>query len=339
MFDLGLVSVSFRSLEPKQITELCRKYGLEYIEWGSDVHAPCADSDRINEIIELQTDCGIKCSSYGTYFRIGVNESSELYSYIDAAKKLGTDILRLWCGEKNYTDMTTDEREYIIAESKKAAKIAEECGVTLCMECHNKTFTNCLDGAIELMQAVDSPNFRMYWQPNQLKSEEENLSFFYKLLQKKRTVIKKDGFVCFDDIALFCKLRHAPLTPDEVVFLTYLAGRDDGKKAIILCNHADDKALALVRDDLKSTRIFTLEKVISVVKFFGGDDLVPKRKRNKKSFVSVVKSSVSKKKAKAYFFGSITLFFLSAVTSFSPYYLFFAVALFTLSIVSKAQKN
>lgn len=188
MFDLGLVSVSFRSLELKQIVELCRECGLAYIEWGSDVHAPCADSARINEIIELQTDCGIKCSSYGTYFRIGVNDSSELYGYIEAAKKLGTDILRLWCGDKNYTDMTTDEREYIIAESKKAAKIAEECGVTLCMECHNKTFTNCLDGAIELMQAVDSPNFRMYWQPNQFRTLDENLEYAEKIAKYVKVI-------------------------------------------------------------------------------------------------------------------------------------------------------
>lgn len=188
MFDLGLVSVSFRSLEPKQIIELCRECGLAYIEWGSDVHAPCADSARINEIIELQTDCGIKCSSYGTYFRIGINDPSELYGYIEAAKKLGTDILRLWCGDKNYTDMTMNEREYIISESKKAARIAEECGVTLCMECHNKTFTNCLEGALELMRAVDSPNFQMYWQPNQFRTLDENLEYAEKIAKYVKVI-------------------------------------------------------------------------------------------------------------------------------------------------------
>ncbi len=188
MFDLGLVSVSFRSLEPKQIAELCRKNGLEYIEWGSDVHAPCTDPARIDEIIDRQTDCGIKCSSYGTYFRIGVNESSELYGHIDAARKLGTDILRLWCGEKNYTDMTPDERNYIISESKQAARIAEECEVTLCMECHNKTFTNCLEGALELMQAVDSRNFQMYWQPNQFRTLEENLEYAEKIAKYVKVI-------------------------------------------------------------------------------------------------------------------------------------------------------
>ena len=188
MFDLGLVSVIFRSLEPKQISELCRKNGLEYIEWGSDIHAPCTDSARIGEIIDLQADYGNKCSSYGTYFRIGTNEASELYSYIDAAKKLGTDILRLWCGDKNYTDMTPDERDYIIAESQKAAKIAEECGVTLCMECHNKTFTNCLEGALELMKSVDSPNFQMYWQPNQFRTLEENLEYAEKIAKYVKVI-------------------------------------------------------------------------------------------------------------------------------------------------------
>jgi sugar phosphate isomerase/epimerase len=188
MFDLGLVSVSFRPLEPKQIAELCRKNDLEYIEWGSDVHAPYADNNRIYEIVELQNELGIKCSSYGTYFKIGMNDASELYGYIDAAKKLGTNILRLWCGNENYTEMTADERDYIIAESKKVAKIAEECDVTLCMECHNKTFTNCLEGALELMKAVDSPNFQMYWQPNQFRTLEENLEYAEKIAKYVKVI-------------------------------------------------------------------------------------------------------------------------------------------------------
>ncbi len=188
MFDLGLVSVSFRSLEPKQIAELCRESELDYIEWGSDVHAPCSDTTRICEIVELQNVFGLKCSSYGTYFRIGVNDVSELYGYVDAAKTLGTDILRLWCGDKNYTDMTPDERDYIISESKKAAKIAEECGVTLCMECHNKTFTNCLEGALELMESVDSPHFQMYWQPNQFRTLDENLEYAEKIAKYVKVI-------------------------------------------------------------------------------------------------------------------------------------------------------
>ncbi len=175
MFETGLVSVSFRGLTPTEILGLCRENGLKYIEWGSDVHVPI--DTEIKEIVDLQKEYGILCSSYGTYFRIGVNDVSELCNYIKTAKTLGTDILRLWCGEKNYTDMTDGERIFIVNESKKAAAVAENEGVTLCMECHNKTFTNCLEGAVHLMNEVGSPNFRMYWQPNQYRSFEENTEY------------------------------------------------------------------------------------------------------------------------------------------------------------------
>lgn len=181
MFKTGLVSISFRSLEYTDIIALCKKNGLEYIEWGSDVHAPCNDRDRLYEIAALQAQNDITCSSYGTYFKLGLNDTDELKSYIDAAKILGTDILRLWCGQKNYEDMTPEEREYIISESKKASRIAEAMGVTLCMECHNKTYTNCLTGAVELMERVDSEAFRMYWQPNQYKSFDENCEYAEKI--------------------------------------------------------------------------------------------------------------------------------------------------------------
>lgn len=180
-FDTGLVSVSFRALEPRSIAEICKINNLKFIEWGSDIHAPFADRERIKEIVSLQEEYGIQCSSYGTYFRIGVNDISELNGYIDAAKMLGTNIIRVWCGDKNYTDMTPCERAFIISESKNAAKVAKSAGVILCMECHNKTFTNCLDGAIELMEAVNSDYFQMYWQPNQFHSLEENFEYAEKI--------------------------------------------------------------------------------------------------------------------------------------------------------------
>lgn len=188
MFDCGLVSVSFRQLDPNEIIKLCKTNGLAFVEWGSDVHAPCDNAERIDEIVALQEENGITCSSYGTYFRLGVHDTDELYAYIKTVKRLGTSILRLWCGEKNFEDMSSDERAFIISESKKAAKIAEDEGVTLCMECHNKTFTNCLCGALELMDAVDSPAFRMYWQPNQYKSEEINLEYAQKIAKYTKVI-------------------------------------------------------------------------------------------------------------------------------------------------------
>ena len=174
-YHLGLVSVSFRDRTPKEILEEMVRAGLSCIEWGSDVHAPCTDLARLGEIAKLQKEYGITCSSYGTYFRLGQTPLTELEQYITAAKLLGTDILRLWCGTKSGAEKTAEEREALLAECRKAARIAEREGVTLCMECHMKSFTESPADAVWLMQAVHSPHFRMYWQPFQWQTVQENI--------------------------------------------------------------------------------------------------------------------------------------------------------------------
>lgn len=181
MYYPGLVSISFRSLTPKQIIDAAANAGLTCVEWGSDVHAPCHDLPKLQEIAALQADSGIFCCSYGTYFHIGTNAPEELPDYIRAAKILGTNILRLWCGSKGSEEYTPEELEVLYAQCRLLAEIAEKEGVILCMECHNGTLTDRADAAYALMQAVGSSAFRMYYQPNQFRTAEENI-YYAKLL-------------------------------------------------------------------------------------------------------------------------------------------------------------
>ena len=176
-YTLGLVSISFRSLSPGDILKAMADAGLTCVEWGSDVHAPADDLCRLEEIIRLQRRYGITCSAYGTYFRLGVTPLEELPAYIRAAKLLGTDILRLWCGDRNSEDYDAEGKQALFAACRDAAKLAEQAGVTLCMECHNNTYTNRARTALELMEAVASAAFGMYWQPNQYRTVEENLEY------------------------------------------------------------------------------------------------------------------------------------------------------------------
>lgn len=176
-YQLGLVSVSFRKHSPREILEAAKAAGLTCIEWGSDVHAPCTDRERLLELVALQKEYGITCSSYGTYFRLGQTPLSELPDYIAAAKILGTNILRLWCGTQSGENYTAEEREAFFEECRRAAAIAARENVILCMECHVKTFTQHLEDTLALMEAVDDPHFRMYWQPFQWQTPEENLVY------------------------------------------------------------------------------------------------------------------------------------------------------------------
>ncbi len=172
---MGVVSVSFRDVSPQRILEAAAAAGLSCVEWGSDVHAPAGDRERLDGIAALQRRFGIVCSSYGTYFRLGETSLSELPDHIAAARLLGTDVLRLWCGSKSGADMTAAERDGLLAECRRAARIAETEGVRLCMVCHMRTLTERPLDAVWLMEQVASPAFRMYWQPFQWQTAAENI--------------------------------------------------------------------------------------------------------------------------------------------------------------------
>ncbi len=181
MSELGLVSVSFRKLTPLEIINLMKRVGVSVIEWGSDIHAPAKETEKLIEIAEMQKEHGIVCSSYGTYFRAGTTPVAEITDYINAAKILGTNVLRIWCGDKDSEQYSKTEKEKLFEDCRKLAAIAEENNVTLCCECHGWSYTNCLSGALELMEAVGSKSFKMYWQPNQFKGFETNLEYAEKI--------------------------------------------------------------------------------------------------------------------------------------------------------------
>ena len=176
-YKLGLVSVSFRKNSPEEILFAMREAGLSYIEWGSDIHAPATEPERLRALAAKQKESGITCSSYGTYFKFGQAPVSELERYIDGALILGTDMLRLWAGTKPPDAMTEEERDALLRDCAEAARIAERRGVTLALECHRNTYTQEKETALALMKAVDSERFRMYWQPAQWRTVEENVDF------------------------------------------------------------------------------------------------------------------------------------------------------------------
>ncbi len=178
---IGLVSVSFRQNTPLEIIQECSNCGISAIEWGSDVHAPADDMNRLIEIAKLQSEYGIECSSYGTYFRVGVNKTEEIYAYIKAAKRLGTRTLRIWSGNKGSADTDESEKAALFAECKALARIAESEDVVLCTEFHGGTYTDTAESTLELICAIGSKKFKTYWQPNQHKTAEENLSWAEKV--------------------------------------------------------------------------------------------------------------------------------------------------------------
>ncbi len=174
MIKAGLTSVSFRRNSPKEIIEEAKKCGLYHIEWGSDVHAPCDNEAVLREIAHMQKEMGVNSSSYGTYFCLGRDRSEDIKSYIEAAKILGCDTLRIWSGEKASEDLGEDEIKTLTEECMAISEIAEKEGVIISTEFHIGTLTDNPESTLKLVKTVNSESFKTYWQPNQFKTLEWN---------------------------------------------------------------------------------------------------------------------------------------------------------------------
>lgn len=176
MYKLGLASIAFRQLSVEDILTAAKAAKLSYVEWGSDIHAPKDDVENLDRIVRLTREAGLQISSYGTYFNILRNEPEELIDYIHAAKRLGTSILRIWCAG-NPNKLSREEILPLYEKCRQIAKIAEAHDVLVCAECHNDNLTDNKESSLELLQSVNSPAFRMYWQPNPYHTDAENEAF------------------------------------------------------------------------------------------------------------------------------------------------------------------
>lgn len=237
MYRAGLVSITYRQLSHREVIDLAADAGLDCIEWGSDIHAPVGDAARLADIASYSRERGIQCCSYGTYFRLGLHPLDDLRTYIEAARTLGTRVLRIWAGNKNYTDMTDSERTALIDEARRAAALAEREGVTLCFEWHAETMTNCLEGALSLMEQVDSPALRLYWQPSQYRSFEQNLA------EAKRIAPYTVNLHVFQwELVPGTIVRH-PLADGRKAWTQYLSCFDGTQNALLEFVPDDDPAL------------------------------------------------------------------------------------------------
>lgn len=169
-YQTGVASVSFRSLGVDEIVKLAKEAGLDGIEWGSDVHVPCGANETAKSVKERMEANGLAVLSYGSYFRLGVSRTDDIACYLATANALGAPVMRIWAGNRSSEDCTPAKFDSFVEKSKRVAALAEQYGVVLGLECHDSTFTD--DYAFEkrLLDAVNSPHFKTYWQPNRFRS-------------------------------------------------------------------------------------------------------------------------------------------------------------------------
>ena len=162
MIKTGIASVTFRKKSPAEIIKLTKKSGLSAIEWAGDVHILPGNTDLAKEIRDMTISQGLEVSSYGSYYCIG--SGNDIRPYLETAKALGGKTMRIWAGNRPSASLSASERENLVSEAKKISDISKEYNMTLSLECHSCSLTDCLESQLMFLNEVNKDNFMTYWQ-------------------------------------------------------------------------------------------------------------------------------------------------------------------------------
>lgn len=168
-FKLGLCSVTFRKKSAAQVIEIAKNAGIDYIEWGGDIHVTTLEEARI--VKSVCDNEGIKISSYGSYFNSIEFDEKKWIQVCEIAKKMDAASIRIWLGKKNSEDFSDKEYRTLLENTKKMCDIASGYGIDVCPECHDNTFNNNTDAFLRLKHDLQKKNFKTYFQSRYFRME------------------------------------------------------------------------------------------------------------------------------------------------------------------------
>ncbi len=199
---LGVASVTFRNETIGRIVEIAKNSGVEFIEWGGDVHVKSLEDARLAK--KLCDASNIKISSYGSYYRTGCSDKNEWEEVCTIASELGASSVRIWLGKKDSEQYTEDEYEALLEEIKFLCGKAREYSLLVCPECHDNTFNNSTQAILKLIVDLKCDNFKTYFQSRYFRFDYdmdriertfdyiENFHISYRDLKREQRFRKKD---------------------------------------------------------------------------------------------------------------------------------------------------
>lgn len=198
----GVASVTFRNKTVSEVVEIAKKAGVEYIEWGGDVHVRTPE-----DAVEAKRICdenGVKICSYGSYYRVGCRDEKKWKEICIIASVLGASSVRVWLGSKNSEDTSEDEYSVLLDDLKSMCAAAEKYSLLVCPECHDNTFNNNTDAFLKIRNELNADNFRTYFQSRYFRFDYdidriertydyiENVHVSYRDLIREQRFRKKD---------------------------------------------------------------------------------------------------------------------------------------------------
>ncbi len=166
MLHSGLVSITFRSLTPRQIIDLCIEAKIESIEWGGDIHVPHGDIETATRVGELSRAAGIATPTYGSYYRAGQSEEEGLpfRQVLASAVALDAPAIRIWAGSMDSADADEIEWTRVVGDLQRIGALAASQNRQIVMEYHQGTLNDTAPSSLSLMKRTGAENLKTLWQ-------------------------------------------------------------------------------------------------------------------------------------------------------------------------------
>lgn len=210
-FTLGMTSVTFREKTIEEIVSLAKKAGLSEIEWGGDRHILPSDTEAVYRARKAMENAGLRCSSYGSYYRLGDRDTDAFRAICKTSQDLGAGTVRTWLGRRGSAVMSPEMRAEILDETGRLADIAAEYSQILAFEFHGKTLNDNGESSVAFLSECAKENVKTYWQPLSFADNAKNLSLVLPYLTAVHVFTWDDDY------------RRYPLSAGEAQWKTYLS--------------------------------------------------------------------------------------------------------------------
>ncbi|WP_286171689.1 sugar phosphate isomerase/epimerase family protein [Gracilibacillus phocaeensis] len=162
--------------------ETALQTGIQGIEWGGDIHVPPGNWDNAEKVAQLTRNAGIEVISYGSYYRLGVEEQDVSFEgVLQTAVKLTVPAIRVWAGNIGSAKAIDSHWDKVVDDARRIADLAATHGIHINLEYHNRTLTDTPDSAVQLMKAIDHANVSLYWQPSLYETVAEKVDSINKI--------------------------------------------------------------------------------------------------------------------------------------------------------------
>lgn len=172
----GLTSVTFRQKTMEEVVALASLGGLCAIEWGGDIHCPPGQLQRARVAREATEKAGLTVSSYGSYYPLGQDPSGKAFNpVLQTALVLEAPVIRIWAGSQPSRLVSPDQRQTLAKEARTLCDLAGEKGIVVGFEYHHGSLTDEAESALRLVEDIDRPNCKLYWQEDYTLPFQENV--------------------------------------------------------------------------------------------------------------------------------------------------------------------